>query len=125
MNTLSARRPTFNGLLKALKRGETEKGMCVLAWYNSELKACVGIKPPAIMEEHLCQVAEGSQIGKITQDEDVCVTPNAWFVIGAQVEALLERFGATDNGRLRAFCAVLNRGQCLKTDFVCKFLRRS
>ena len=85
----------------------------------------MGTVAPSIKEEHLCQVAEGSQIGKITQDDDVCLTPNAWFVIGAQIEALLERFGATDCGRLRAFCAVLNRGQCLKTDFVGKFLRRS
>ena len=48
-----------------------------------------GHKEGQVKEEHLCQVAEGTAIGKRTKDEEVVVIPNAWFCIGAQIEARL------------------------------------
>ena len=55
---------------------------------------------------------------------EVCLRPNCWFVIGSQPEALAERMGGTDNGRLRAFCSFLDRRQCMHVKFERKFLKR-
>ena len=76
MNVLVVGRPTYSGLLAALEKGKTEDGTCCLMWLNSEVKACLG---EGINEEHLCQGAEGTHIGKRTMEKDVCLTPNLWF----------------------------------------------
>ena len=123
-NTLKVGHPTYNGLLSALKSGKTPNGTCVLTWYNSEIKACLGTKNTSIREEHLCQIAEGTEVGKRIQEEEICLLPNAWFVIGAQPEALHERMGGTVNGRLRAFCSFLDRRECTQVKFVRNFLKR-
>ena len=96
-----------------------------MVWYNSEIKACIGKTEHAIKEEHLCQLAEGTEIGKRTEDKDVCILPNCWFVMGAQPDALYERFGSTDNGRLRALTTFLDRRQCCKVVFIQKFMKRN
>ena len=124
LNILKVGHPTYNGLIGALKQGSTESGTSVLVWYNSEIKVCIQNTERAIKEEHLCQLAEVTEVGKRIEDKEVCIVPNCWFVIGAQPDALYERFGGTDNGRLRAFCAFLDRQQCCKVDFLEKFLKR-
>ena len=124
MNHLVVGHPTYRGLLSALQQGRTVKGTCCLMWYNSEIKQCIGTNEKSIREEHFTQLAEGTEVGKRNKDEDVLVLPNLWFLIGAQPEALAERFGATDNGRLRAFCVHLDARQCLEIPFATKFLCR-
>ena len=96
----------------------------MLCWYNSEIKACISVKEGGVKEEHLCQLAEGTAIGKRLKDTEVCLVPHCWFAIGAQPEALGERFGGTDNGRLRAFTAFLNRSECSKISLRKKFSKR-
>ena len=124
LNILKVGHPTYNGLISALKTGNTKSGTSVLVWYNSEIKACIQNTERAIKEEHLCQLAEGTEVGKRTEDKEICIVPNCWFVIGAQPDALYERVGGSDNGRLRAFCAFLDRRQCCKVIFLEKFLKR-
>ena len=117
--------PTYCGLISALRKGTTLAGTSCLCWYNSELKACIGLKEGQVKEEHLCQVGEGTEVGKRNQDEELIVKPNVFFAIGAQIGALLERFGSTDNGRMRAFTTFLDSHACVKIGFVSKFLMRS
>ena len=64
-------------------------------------------------------------MGKRTQDVEEELVPNAFFAIGAQKEAIMQRFGESDNGRLRAFAAFLDAHLCLETDFITKFFKRS
>ena len=124
-NTLRVGHPTYAGMLTALKKGRTEGGTSMLVWYNSEIKACLTTKEGGVKEEHLCQLAEGTQVGKTLKDKEVCVTPNCWFVIGAQPEAMQERFGGTDNGRVRAFSAFLDRRKCTEIPLAKKFAKRT
>ena len=58
MNRLEQGHPTYNGLLSALQKGQTDNGTCCLMWYNSEIKQCIGVGERAIREEHLIQFAE-------------------------------------------------------------------
>ena len=124
MNRLEQGHPTYNGLLSALQKGETENGTCCLMWYNSEIKQCIGVGERAIREEHLTQFAEGTIMGKRTEDDEIALFPNPWFLIGAQLDALAEKFGTSDNGRLRAFSLFLDASDCLEVAFADKFLCR-
>ena len=124
-NTLVVGKPTYRGILAALEKGRTQDGTCCLQWYNSELKACIGPDKGMLQEEHLCQLAEGTPIGCRNKEDDILVKPNAWFAIGAQIEAIVERFGSTDNGRLRALAVWLSGRESMQVPFFNKFLKRS
>lgn len=95
------------------------------AWYTSEIKACHSQQPGAVREARFCQMAEGAEIGKRNQDEEVCLTPKLWFVIGAQAAALHESLGTRVNGRVRAYCALLDRKGCQQVKCLHKFMSRS
>ena len=43
-NVLKVGHPTYAGLIAALQKGMTGRGTSCLVWYNSELKACIGLK---------------------------------------------------------------------------------
>eukprot|EP00973_Karenia_brevis_P093938 12419904-Karenia_brevis.AAC.1 len=125
LNALTTGHPTRLGLLAALKKGQTAQGTCNLMWYNSEVKAAIGVKENSVKEEDFCQIAEGTEVGKRTEKEEVCVRPNVWFTIAGPLDIFVERVGSADNGRLRVFSELLDTLQCVKVDFVDKFLKRS
>ena len=126
LTELDIGRLSYTGLLETLAEGKSKGGTIHwLTWMNSEITQCISQEQGGIRERDICQLAEGTAMGKRIKGKKVRQRASFWCAIGAQEDAFTEVFGSNTFGRLRCFAALIDELEVFKVPFLSKLAARN
>ena len=112
LTELDIGRLSYTGLLETLEEGKSQSGnVHWLTWTNSEVSQCFSGEKNGLGERDICQLAEGTAVGKRVKGTKVRKKAAFWFLMGAQREIFHDIFKSHTNGRLRGFSTNIDEAE--------------